>query len=279
MDDLLTTIAEHGWDPELREQFVRAFDQMIGRSIVYFLSRLRGLEGRDIGQLLAFVERREEAALHAEDHPLSEVIEEAYFSMYRQIFSGSLVAKYVQGKRSGAISSDFAAYLRGAVRHRVVDSLRGRDRQRCLLQEATWHEQLPQSEPDWSRAIRATWWDRVLRCRSSDAAEREELHRVALSLEGEGADRSRLCCAFAELKARSEETERQDIRMVLAYYLSNYGTKTRAKERSIPNVDELTLERICGLALTWTEVFGIFGRQCNPSRVRHAVRQQYEELG
>jgi hypothetical protein len=278
-DDLLTKIAQHGWSPELREEFVCDFDQTIGRSIVYFLARLRGLEGREIGQLLAFVERREGVATRAGDHPLGELIEEAYFAIYRQVFQGSLVRKYMLGKASGAIHSGFDAYLRGVVRHRVVDCLRRQDRRRCIQLADGWDEQIPESEPDWSRTIRAAWWDRVLRCQSSEAEERQELGRIALSLDGEGSERTRLCCAFAELKARSEGSERQNVRMVLAYYLSNYGTKASAAGRSIPSVEELTLERICGLSLSWDDVFRLFGRECNPSRVRQAVRQLYEELG
>ncbi len=278
-DDLLTRIAQHGWSPELRDEFVRAFDQTIGRSIVYFLARLRGLEGREIGQLLAFVERREGAATRAGDHPLGELIEEAYFAIYRQVFQGSLVRKYMVGKTSATIHSGFAAYLRGAVRHRVVDCLRRQDRRRCIQLADGWDEQIPENEPDWSRAVRAVWWDRVLRCQSSEVEERQELRRVALSLDREGAERTRLCCAFAELKARSGGAGRQDVRMVLAYYLSNYGTKTPSAGRSIPPVGELTLERICGLSLSWDDVFRLFGRECNPSRIRQAVRRVYEELG
>lgn len=282
MEALLTEVAERGWDAGLRERFVRSFDRTIGQAIVYYLARFWHLEGRELAQLLAIVERREGGSGETPEHPLSEVIEEAYVTIYRQVFQQKLILSYLRGKEQGCIKSDFAAYLRGAVRHRVLDCLRQRDRHRRVESaeeaEEEWEEKVPDQEPDWAKAVRARWWDRLVRCRSSGPEERKELHRVALALKGDAAERTRLCLACARMKVEGTEAEKEDSRMFLLYYLSNYGSRLRQSERVIPALEEITLERIRGLALSWEEIFKIFGRQSNPSRVREELRKRCEEL-
>lgn len=279
MEDLFQRVAERGWSEDRRNEFVQAYDRMIGQAIVYYLARYWHLERREIGELLSGVERRTRGKGETPEHPLLESLEEAYLELYKQVFQGKLIPGYVQGKREGKIQADFASYLRGIIRHRVLDCLRKRmkDEQK-LINEADWEEQLPSGSFDWAKGLRASWWDRLIRCRPSEASERKQLQRTALSLDEEAAARTTLCFACAELKAEAREAEKEDLRMFLVYYLSNHGSALPAAWRELPTLDDLSLERIRGLALSWQEIFQMFGRQCNPSRIRAELRDRWEAL-
>ena len=279
MDALLQETAERGWTENSREEFVRLYDQFIGRAIVYYLARHWHLEGREVGRLLSSVERRTRGRGETPEHPLLEALEETYLQMYTQIFQGKLVRAYVNGKRQGRIRSDFSAYLRGVIRHRVIDCLRKQARvKETQGGDEDLENRLPTGSLDWAKSLRAGWWDRLIRCKPSKLGERKELHRTALSMEEEAASRTKLCLACAELKAEGGEKEKEDLRMFLVYYLSNFGSLTPSSKRELPPLSDLSLERIRGLGLSWQEVFQVFGRECNPSRIRAKLRDRLEVL-
>ncbi|MCL6643354.1 MAG: hypothetical protein K6T71_08620 [Candidatus Bipolaricaulota bacterium] len=67
--------------------------------------------------------------------------------------------------------------------------------------------------------------------------------------------------------------------MFLVYYLSNYGA-TPDPEAQKENLmrETLCLERIRGQALSWEQIFKLFGRQCNPTRVKNQIREKFEAV-
>jgi len=278
MDRLLQEIAEQGWKEESREEFVRRYDCLIGRAIVYFLARYRELNAGEIHRLLESVERRFKGRGEVPEPELLDLVEEVYLCVYEQAFRGRLIQDYVEGHGRGRIKCEFPAYLRGVIRNRVVDCLRA---SRPRFQEVSveeWQEQIAEDGPDWAKGLRAEWWDRLIRCLGPQSQELKELRRAALALEEEAARHTGLCLACAHVKVEGSEKLKEDMRMFLVYYLSNYGTKARLAGKKLPRLQELSLERIRGLRLSWAEVFQIFGRECNPTRVRAKIREKFEEL-
>lgn len=279
MEEFLREIAEQGWTKDLREEFVRRYDRLIGRAIVYFLARYRELNAGEIHRLLESMERRFKGQGEAPEPGSLDLMEEAYLRVYEQVFRGRLIQGYVDGYHCGRIECEFPAYLRGVIRNRVVDCLRASKPRFQEVSVEEREEQIPEGSPDWAKALRADWWDRLIRCLGPQPGELGELRRVGLALEEEAARHTGLCLACAQIKAEEAGNVKEDLRMFLVYYLSNYGTEEpSAGGRRLPRSEELSLERIRGLRLSWAEVFWIFGRECNPTRVRTKIRERFEEF-
>lgn len=279
MEGILSEVAELGWTEARREEFVRRYDRFIGRAVIYFLARYRNLSGQEIHRLLESVERRLKGRSRVHETGLLDLVEEVYLRVYEQVFRTRLLQDYVDGYHRGRIACEFPAYLRGVIRNRVVDCLRVGKAKMQEVSIEEWEEQITEGSPDWAKALRAEWWDRLVRCREAGSKELEDLEKVALALREEAARRTGLCLACARIKMEGSESLREDMRMFLVYYLSNYGTgEAAAGRRRLPSPEELSLERIRGLRLSWAEIFEIFGRECNPTRVRAKIREKFEEL-
>jgi hypothetical protein len=141
---------------------------------------------------------------------------------------------------------------------------------------------------DPAQGERLYWWDRLLRCRMATEQELLELQRWVALLEGNARRDTQLCLACVQLKAESTPEQRDDLRMFLVYYLSNYGAAQPSPLRSSPLQgrgaggeaprEALSLEGIRGQALSWEEIFKIFGRECNPTRVKNRIREKFESM-
>ena len=132
---------------------------------------------------------------------------------------------------------------------------------------------------DWAQPERLLWWDRMLRCRRPTEAELQEFQRLLSALTETAQRDTKLCLACVQLKSESPAEQQDDLRMFLVYYLSNYG----AASNSETNRESLTRETLClenlrGRTISWEEIFKIFGRECNPTRIKNRVRQKYEAL-
>lgn len=132
---------------------------------------------------------------------------------------------------------------------------------------------------DWAQPERLRWWDRLLRCQRPSEPELLDLRRLLLTIEDEAQRDTRLCLACVELKVKSSPEQRDDLRMFLVYYLSNYGA-TPDPEAQKENLtrETLCLETIRGRALSWEQIFKLFGRECNPTRVKSRIRQKFEAV-
>lgn len=140
---------------------------------------------------------------------------------------------------------------------------------------------------DPAQSDRLEWWDRLLRCRVAAEDELVELQRWLALLERDAQRDTQLCLACVQLKSESTPEQRDDLRMFLVYYLSNYGASppplggrgARGEGEATLTRETLCLEKIRGRALSWEEIFSIFGRACNPTRVKNRVRERFEALG
>lgn len=130
---------------------------------------------------------------------------------------------------------------------------------------------------DPAQLDRLEWWDRLLRCRKPTETEATALQRLVSALEGEAQRDTRLCLACVQLKAESAPEQQDDLRMFLVYYLSNYGAPDPVNQESITR-EALCLEKIRGRKLSWEQIFKIFGRECNPTRVKSRIRERFEAL-
>ncbi|MCL6642694.1 MAG: hypothetical protein K6T71_05170, partial [Candidatus Bipolaricaulota bacterium] len=127
MERLLEEIAAHGWSAQSREAFVQEYDRQIGETIMNFLIEYGLLKDRGaLRSLKSYVDNRLKGRRAGSEHPLWEIVEEVYMRVYKEIFQKKLVGNYVGGVRAGTIKADFASYLRGAVRRRLLDVLGGR---------------------------------------------------------------------------------------------------------------------------------------------------------
>ncbi len=135
MERLLEDVAEHGWTVERREAFVHHYDRRIGEALLDLLVEY-GLLGdrRALRSVKSYVESRLRGQRAESEHPLWEIVEEVYMRVYSEIFRKKLIENYVNGVRAGAVQSDFASYLRGAVRRRLLDRLPRRSR--CIWRRA-----------------------------------------------------------------------------------------------------------------------------------------------
>jgi hypothetical protein len=156
---------------------------------------------------------------------------------------------------------------------------------------------------DPAQGERLHWWDRLLRCQTATEHELVELQRWLALLEGDARRDTQLCLACVRLKAESTQEQQDDLRMFLVYYLSNYGAAPLTPPPAPPRGGEgnspfprreggqgvglgegkatreaLCLESIRGRALSWEEIFKIFGRECNPTRVKNRIREKFENL-
>ncbi|MFQ5793837.1 MAG: hypothetical protein ACE5JP_02175 [Candidatus Bipolaricaulia bacterium] len=130
------------------------------------------------------------------------------------------------------------------------------------------------SEPDedWVREIRLEFWDQLIRCMIPSLEETLYLRRLLSQLQSEAQIRdTKMCLACVLMKQDGTEAIREDLRIFLVYYLSNYGTSAavpRGEPIEALNLDGLTLERIRGRRFSWGDLFQIFGKECNPFRVK-----------
>ena len=411
MEPLLEDVAADGWSAESREQFVRLYDREIGETILHLLVEYGLLvDRRALRSLKSYVESRLQGQRTESEHPLWEIVEEVYMSIYQEVFQKKLIENYVEGAHAGTIKADFVSYLRGAVRRRLIDVLgagsksekelfdaivdsakpqtrrqyiaeaKGRFREkarsyllctRMAAEESTRQLQrrlqavidyfferfiseeypalraqmqsgasalsklldtftaelsaatsldpkiaqyvgqvapsLPRHKrfvdlqraeinsdteseeealeragtqtkmKDWAQPERLIWWDRLLRCRMPSHSELQELNTLTMALEGDAQRDTRLCLACAQLKAESPPEQRDDLRMFLVYYLSNYGASTQASgEGELLTRDGLSLEKIRGRAISWEKIFILFGRECNPTRIKNRIREKFE---
>jgi len=146
-------------------------------------------------------------------------------------------------------------------------------------EEALEHAGAQTKTKDWAQPERLCWWDRLLRCCLPTPSEISELQRLLLGLEGDAQRDTRLCLACVQLKAESSQEQRDDLRMFLVYYLSNYGTRPDpATQKESLTREALCLESIRGRALSWEQIFQLFGHQCNPTRVKSWIREKFENL-
>jgi hypothetical protein len=139
----------------------------------------------------------------------------------------------------------------------------------------------PQLKENWAKRVRAGFWDKLVRCSKLSPQEISYLRKVAMSVSGEAQRNTKLCLAFTLLKAEGSQTLKEDLRMFLVYYLSNYGTSTNIPILSSKEglkLERLSLEKIRGRCLSWAEIFELFGRECNPSRIRERVKSKFKEL-
>jgi hypothetical protein len=130
---------------------------------------------------------------------------------------------------------------------------------------------------DPAQADRLEWWDRLLRCRKPTGIEVAALQRMASVLESNARRDTGLCLACVQLKTESAPEQQDDLRMFLIYYLSNYGAPGQANPENLTR-DALCLEKIRGRELSWEQIFKIFGRECNPTRIKNRVREKFESL-
>jgi hypothetical protein len=144
-------------------------------------------------------------------------------------------------------------------------------------EEALEHAGARAKTKDPAQADRLEWWDRLLRCRKPGEVEISGLRRIISVLEGDAQRDTKLCLACVQLKTESAPEQQDDLRMFLIYYLSNYGAPGPANPESLTR-DALCLEKIRGRELSWEQIFKIFGRECNPTRVKNRVREKFEAL-
>jgi hypothetical protein len=132
---------------------------------------------------------------------------------------------------------------------------------------------------DPAQPERLYWWDRLLRCRMPNDSELEELRRLTLVLEDDAKRDTKVCLACVQSKAEGTPEQRDDLRMFLVYYLSNYGAAPEpvAQKEDLAR-ETLCLERIRGRTLSWEQIYKLFGRECNPSRVKSRIREKLEAL-
>ncbi|MBI1742423.1 hypothetical protein HYR54_05065 [Candidatus Acetothermia bacterium] len=131
---------------------------------------------------------------------------------------------------------------------------------------------------DWAQDERLRWWDGMLRCCLPQTADLSELTRLIAGLQDQAQRDTKLCLACAALKQESALDQKDDLRMFLVYYLSNFGAPAEPDKPIQVTKDSLCLEMIRGRALSWEQIFKIFGRECNPTRIKNKVRQKYESL-
>ncbi|MCX8103956.1 MAG: hypothetical protein N3E42_05970 [Candidatus Bipolaricaulota bacterium] len=129
--------------------------------------------------------------------------------------------------------------------------------------------------------IRLAYAEHLIRCTDLPPAEMEDF----LSLDGD-LDQARRWLALGYAKRRYDP---DPVRGLLVYLFSNYypplvddPTKgvllRRAIARKSVKLSELTLEKIIGTKLEWTEVFQLVGKEFNPTRVKERIVEIYEEL-
>ncbi|GBC76210.1 hypothetical protein HRbin07_00408 [bacterium HR07] len=129
--------------------------------------------------------------------------------------------------------------------------------------------------------IRLAYAEHLMRCTDLPPTEMEEL----LSLDGDR-DAARRWLAFGYAKHRYDPDH---VRGLLVYLFSNYYPSLgddpakgkllrRAIARKTAKLSELTIEKISGTRLDWSEVFQLVGKEFNPTRVKERILKIYEEL-
>jgi hypothetical protein len=132
-----------------------------------------------------------------------------------------------------------------------------------------------------SHQIRLAYAEHLMRCTDLPPSEMEDL----LSLDGD-LDAARRWLAFGYAKHRYDPDH---VRGLLVYLFSNYypslvddpakGTLLRrAIQHKAVKLGELTIEKISGTRLDWSEVFQLVGKEFNPTRVKERIVAIYEEL-
>lgn len=135
---------------------------------------------------------------------------------------------------------------------------------------------------EWTKEERAVLWNQLICCDQPSEQSIQYFRAIATSVEGKAHQLMRLGLACAQFKEKTNQNGKDDLRMFLVYLLSNEGTSVKHPELNqmpLPTRDNLNLLTIRGRKLSWQQIFEIFGRESNPSRIRQQVMQQYESLG
>lgn len=129
--------------------------------------------------------------------------------------------------------------------------------------------------------IRLAYAEHLIRCTDLPPAEMEDF----LSLDGD-LDAAQRWLALGYAKRRYDPDH---VRGLLVYLFSNYypplvddsakgDLLRRAIARKRVKLSELTIEKISGTKLDWSEVFQLVGKEFNPTRVKERIIEIYEEL-
>lgn len=131
--------------------------------------------------------------------------------------------------------------------------------------------------PDELRAQRNVWWDQLLQASPPNRDELEDQIRT-LKVIGDKPDLEgcALCYACANLMRSGTEATKRNLKIFLIHHLS-YSTTKRERPGHL-DPDNLRLEDIEGLCLTWDEASRLVGK--NPdysahSRIKERVRQEF----
>lgn len=221
------------------------------------------------------------------DYFFERFIAERYPTLRSQLKSGEsallkLLDAFVREHcASGSLSEQIIHYMRQVppslphFRRLIALTETNSESDEEALERAGAHAQTKDS----AQPERLHWWDRLLRCSLPTPSEISELQRLLLSLDGNAQRDTRLCLACVQLKAESSSEQQEDLRMFLLYYLSNYGAPPNpAAQKENLTRDGLCLENIRGRVLSWEQIFELFGRECNPTRVKSRIREKFESM-
>jgi hypothetical protein len=135
---------------------------------------------------------------------------------------------------------------------------------------------------EWAHEIRVSVWAALLQGQAPAPTEVESLRQLWAARERLSEPSRlalRICLACVHLFQGSMPGLREELRIFLAYYLSRDGSAPLVNAPEPRSAGELTLEWLRGRALSWEEVFKLFGRTANPDRVRKLLHEQLEQLG
>lgn len=135
-DQLLVQITDKGWTMALREDFVRQFDRPIGRGIVGKMGELQLIsDAKTMWHLRQYAQTRlrSETREPSVESCILETIEAVYVAIYKDVFKGTIVQRFIEGQREGKISKSFLQYLYGVIHNKLLDHISQGPSERQLL--------------------------------------------------------------------------------------------------------------------------------------------------
>lgn len=121
IEDLLLEVAHKGWSDRTAKAFVKHFDHEIKRTIQFHMVKLGFVKDENELEQLRKSFTAQGQGPGVKSH-LLDICQNTYSDFYRELAKGALVNNYFEGKHQGKVGVDFQAYLKGMIKHLILDN-------------------------------------------------------------------------------------------------------------------------------------------------------------
>lgn len=288
-EDKLLQMAQAGWTPPLQRAFLNAYGSLLRRALLSELGRRFGSTVlRGLRNALQALEQGASGGAQGVSGQLLELAQDTWQSVCLEIFKpeGNTIVQYQQHQQkavqAGQKPLPFEGFLWGLVRLKLrqqlprhkaifepVYALHEDDEDDSKLERLPDEQEVPLEASACAQMV-DIYWEGLLRGGDVDPDKAAR----ALSL-GQRKDHL-LCWACCRLMRALNESQRENLRAFVAFFVSNSGPQRHGVPLS--ERKDLSLEALSGTYLRWEEdICKVFGKSIRKDRIMAMIQKELLE--